>query len=74
MTTPTEAWAAEIEPGELTAVECLRLICAVLAGKASGAGTDTIVFRNAVADSKDRVIATVDGTGDRLEVITDVTE
>lgn len=64
--------AAAIEAG-LTVRQLLRLVGATLAGKVSGAGSGTEVFRNAVADSKDRVTATVDASGNRTAIVTDVT-
>lgn len=50
----------------------LKLMLSVLAGKVSGAGTVTNVFRNAVADSKNRVTATVDSSGNRSAISYDV--
>jgi hypothetical protein len=55
-----------------TLEEALKLCAAVLAGKVSGAGTTEITFR-AVDDSKDRVVATVAGEGNRTSVTIDVT-
>lgn len=60
-----------IEAG-LTPREALRLIVAVAAGKLSGAGTATEVFRNAIADSKDRITATVDEDGNRATITVDL--
>jgi hypothetical protein len=51
----------------------MRLTGAVLAGEVSGAGTGTEVFRNAVADSKARITATVDTSGNRTAITSDVT-
>jgi len=51
----------------------LRLMAAVLFGKASGLATATAVFRNAVADAKSRVTATTDVDGNRTAVTTDQT-
>lgn len=59
-----------VETG-LTLRGALRLALAALAGKVSGAGTGTEVFRNAVADSKTRITSTVDGDGNRTAVSTD---
>jgi hypothetical protein len=50
--------------------ELFRVMAAVLAGKVSGAGTNAPVFR-AVDDSKDRVAATTDATGNRTSVTVD---
>jgi hypothetical protein len=63
-------WAMAIETG-YSAEELLRLMSAVLAGKISGAGTETITIRS-VSDDADRVIATVDASGNRLDVTVDV--
>lgn len=49
-----------------------RLVASVLFGKTSGMETSTGVFRNAVADSKNRVTASQDSDGNRSTVITDV--
>lgn len=50
-----------------------RLMLAALVGKLSGAGTGTEVFRNGVADSKNRISATVDASGNRTAIATDQT-
>lgn len=67
-------WAAidAVETG-LTPAEALRIIAAATAGKSSGFGTGTVTFRNAEADSKDRIIATVDGAGNRTGITIDKT-
>jgi hypothetical protein len=49
----------------LTPKNALRLAAATIGGKLSGAGTGTETLRNAVADSKSRVIWTVDSSGNR---------
>lgn len=64
--------ADAIETG-LTVRKLLRLLGSVMGGKLSGAGTGLEVFRNAVADSKDRVTATVDSSGNRNAITTDLT-
>jgi hypothetical protein len=64
--------ADAIEVG-LTLRQALRLIAAASAGKLSGAATTTITIRNAVADSKTRITATVDASGNRSALTTDVT-
>lgn len=61
-----------VETG-LTPRGALRLTTAALAGKASGLATTTATFRNAVADSKARITATVDEDGNRSAVTTDTT-
>ena len=65
--------AAGVETG-LTVRQALRLALAALAGKLSGGGTATVTIRNAVADSKDRITATVTPTtGDRTAITVDLT-
>jgi hypothetical protein len=63
--------AAGVETG-LTLRQAVRLIVAAAAGKLSGAATTTIVIRNAVADSKDRITATVDASGNRSAITVDL--
>lgn len=63
--------ADAVEVG-LTPRGALRLQAAALAGELSGAATATVTIRNAVADSKDRIVATVDASGNRTAVTTDV--
>ncbi len=62
---------ALVEPG-LTLRQALRLVAAATAGKLSGGGSTTVTIRNAVADSKDRVIATVDSSGNRSAITYDL--
>lgn len=50
----------------------LRLVRAILVGKTSGAGTGTENFRDAT-DSKNRIVSTIDGNGDRTAITTDAT-
>ncbi len=61
-----------VETG-LTVRQAHRLEAAAAAGKLSGAATTSVVIRNAVADSKDRITATVDEDGNRSAVTTDLT-
>lgn len=61
-----------IETG-LTLRQAVRLIVAAEAGKVSGMATTTVVIRNAVADAKARITATVDSDGNRSAVSTDLT-
>jgi hypothetical protein len=63
--------ADAVEVG-LTPRQSMRLVAAANAGKISGAGTVTITFRNAVADSKNRIVATVDSNGNRSAISYDV--
>jgi hypothetical protein len=62
-------WTEEIETG-YTAEELLRLIASALLGKLDGAETTTITFRD-VNDTIDRIVATVDGNGNRDTVTLD---
>lgn len=61
----------DIETG-LTLRKALRLIAAATGGKASGLDGSTAVYRNALADSKDRITATVDADGNRTVVTLDL--
>lgn len=63
-------WAYAVE-GSYTAVQFMRLTAAVLYGKATGLGTTTVYFRD-MADSKNRVTATVDSVGNRSAQTHDV--
>jgi hypothetical protein len=64
-------WSHPIE-GVITAEEIVRVLAAALAGKISGAGTNTETVRS-LTDSKDRVVYTVDASGNRSSVALDVT-
>ena len=64
--------ALVIETG-LTLKNALRLIASASAGKLSGAATNTVVIRNAVADDKNRITATVDSDGNRSAITLDLT-
>jgi hypothetical protein len=61
--------AAIVESG-MTVQQALRFYNAVLMGKVSGAGTGTEVFRD-INDTKDRVTATVDASGNRTAIVLD---
>jgi predicted Fe-Mo cluster-binding NifX family protein len=61
--------AAEVEPG-LSRVGQERITMAVLAGKASGFESGIVRFRN-IADDRDRVVANVSGSGNRMGVVLD---
>lgn len=56
----------------LTLKEALRLIVAVASGKVTGGGTTSVTFRN-IADDKDRIVATVDTSGNRSAITMDLT-
>lgn len=62
----------EAVEGAYTMRQALRIMLASLAGKATGGGTATIVFRD-INDSKNRITATVDINGNRSVVALDVT-
>lgn len=59
--------------GSLDVKETLRLALAVLVGKSTGGGTTAIAFRD-TGDTKDRVQATVNSSGNRSAVVLDVTD
>jgi hypothetical protein len=58
-----------IEVG-MTFRQAMRLIAAAVGGKVSGAATSTVTFRSAVADDVDRIVAEVDGAGNRTAIST----
>ena len=62
----------DIESG-LTLRQALRLVAAATAGKVSGEPGTSIVIRNAVADSKSRITATLDGDKNRTAITYDLT-
>lgn len=62
----------EVVDGSVTARQSVRLQNSALAGKASGLGTTTAVFRD-LADTKDRLTAVVDADGNRTSVTRDAT-
>jgi hypothetical protein len=64
-------WTYDIE-SPYTATDLLRLMAAALAGKSSGGGTGTITFRD-LQDTVDRLVANVDGSGNRTAVSKDPT-
>lgn len=62
----------EIVEGTLTMRQVMRILLAALAGKSSGGGTVTLTFRD-IADSKARITATVDTSGNRTAIVRDGT-
>lgn len=62
----------EIVEGTYTLRQLMRLVVAVLAGKSDGGESTTNHFRN-LADTKNRITATVDAAGNRTAVTVDVT-
>jgi hypothetical protein len=63
--------AAGVETG-WTLRQAFRIMLSALAGKADGAATATMHYRD-MADSKDRITATVDANGNRTAVTRDAT-
>jgi hypothetical protein len=63
-------WQKAIEGG-YTAEELLRLMSSAMAGKVSGAEGTTTTFRD-VSDTKDRIVASVDVSGNRTAITLDV--
>jgi hypothetical protein len=59
-----------VEGTTMTMRQLLRLFAAALHGKVAGAGTTTITFRD-LADTKNRISATVDVDGNRTAVTLD---
>lgn len=62
----------EVVEGTITLRQAQRALLSILTGKSNGGGTGTNNFRN-VADSKNRVSATVDANGNRTAVTRDLT-
>ena len=62
-------WASVVD-GTITAEQSLQLMNAILGGKRSGVGTTTEKFRD-LADTKDRVTATLDAQANRVNVVLD---
>ncbi|WP_025322256.1 hypothetical protein [Deferrisoma camini] len=60
----------DLGEGSYSDQDLLRLMAAVLFGKSSGGGTNTMTFRD-LADTKDRVIATVDASENRTAMTLD---
>ncbi len=65
-------WAKTIETG-YTALQSMRLMLSALAGKLSGAATTTVTIRSAT-DAKNRIVATVDESGNRTAVTHDTSD
>ncbi len=64
------ACALESTPfGDITVGDALRIILAAIAGKVSGADGTTISIRD-MMDSKNRIVATVDSSGNRTAITT----
>lgn len=67
-TDPSSIFNVVVENGK-TFAELLRLMSRTLFAKSSGGGGSTIRFRD-LADTKDSVVATVDGQGNRTAITT----
>ena len=63
---PSTIFATVVE-GAHTLTHALRIMLSALAGKASGLGTTTAVFRD-LGDTKNRISATVDASGNRSAI------
>lgn len=68
---PSAVWMVTVD-GSNSAAESMRLQNSALGGKLSGAGTGTETVRD-LADSKDRLVYTVDSDGNRSAVVADLT-
>lgn len=64
--------ATTILEGSITWEQALRIMFSALASKVSGVTTTTERFRDA-ADSKDRIVTTLDANGNRTNVVVDGT-
>jgi hypothetical protein len=64
-------WDEVMESG-FTGRQMIRGFAAALLAKASGLDTTTAIFRD-IADTKDRITATVDASGNRSAVTLDLT-
>lgn len=69
---PVDTIWDEVVDGATTARQSVRLANAMLGGKASGLATTTAVYRD-LADTKDRVSASVDASGNRSALTRDLT-
>lgn len=67
--TPASIWQYLVD-GSFSAEELMRLMASALLGKASGANSSEMRFRD-LADTKDRIVATVDQYGNRAAVTLD---
>lgn len=62
-------YLVQLVEGTITLEEALRLMLSVMTGKSSGGGSDTLKFRD-ILDTKDRLVATVDPSGNRTAITT----
>lgn len=63
-------WDDTFIEGTLTPRQTMRLCLSALAGKSDGIGSDTVHTRD-IADSKDRITASVDTFGNRIGIVVD---
>lgn len=61
----------EVVEGSTTLRQAVRLFAAALAGKSSGGGSNTLIFRD-LADTLNRITATVDEAGNRTGMTTNL--
>lgn len=64
-------WQQALESG-MTAAELMRIVLATLSGRTTGVGSQTEAYKS-VSGTKDRVVATFDGNGNRISVNLDGT-
>lgn len=57
----------EVVEGTITLRQALRLVLSFISGECSGGGTTTITFRD-IGDTKDRIVMTVDASGNRSAI------
>lgn len=69
-TTIAQAVLQRVVENGFTFEECIRLLTSISMGKTSGFDTNNPRFRD-IADTKDRVVATLDDKGNRISVIVD---
>ncbi len=63
-------WEQVIEAG-YSAEELMKLMASILVGKTTGVGTGTVSFRD-VNDTTNRIVADIDGVGNRANITTTV--
>lgn len=68
----TAAVMDDVIEGTFTMRQIMRILSAAMAGKVSGAGTNSVTFRG-IGDTKDRIVATVTELGDRSALTLDAT-
>ena len=66
----TDSVMDAVVEGTYSLKEVLRIMAGALAGKLSGGGTTTLTFRD-LSDTLDRIVATVDSSGNRSAITLD---